>query len=273
MKDCVCVVVWHTSRELFETLANVQNLDVYVISHLPESRVPDWMFSLIPKKRIFFENNIGYDWGAYQQFISKGLYKKYNCVFLIHDDIIILDHDVFDICANRIHVKNGCLVIGNGRNNQSRDWPRTHIYCYAHSKWKPPSWNFCHDTVRGSFIGTSSFLLEKIHEFEIVWDRTRIIGIGAGNWSLRATCGKIQDLIGEDAFEFLSDTYLSSPYVKELVRGESICSSKTVSLSWHLRNKLLINICSTLMTSYMNSQSKTIRNFTDKVMQGIFTYL
>lgn len=273
MNACVCIAVWHTHRELFEALTGIPNLDIFIVSHRNQEELPEWIYEYVSTEKIFFERNYGYDWGAYQQFIRKGLFTNYTTIFFTHDDIRILNPDVFQVCAGMITEYNNNCFIGNGRVTQKMDWPRTHIHCYAHSSWKPPSWSFYHSVVRGSFMATSLQVLERIEQFEVFWDRHRYIGIGAGNWSLRATCGKIQALFGNDIFQFLSNDYLSSHYLLEYVRGQTNSKQITPPISWRIRNKLLVDISRSLMTCYMNSRSRSVRQRLDHIMQMIFAHL
>ncbi len=205
MNACVCLVGWYFQQELLEALQSLSGIQLYVISHQQPNAVPKSIFHILPENHLYFERNIGYDWGAFQQFISKGIWKNFETVFFMHDDITLLDSSIFPICHDTIHSHNGTIVIGNGRNSTKRDWPLTHIQSYAHSKWKPPTWNFEHDTVRGSFFALSRSVLNQINQFEILWDRRQLFGVGAGNHSLRATCGKIQHIIGGEPFLFLSE--------------------------------------------------------------------
>ena len=183
-RACLCVVAWRQCPELYQTLAAIPGLDVYVLSHLPKFSEGQWLSELLPSERVLWAPNLGYDWGGYQQFITTGIHHQYDFVFFSHDDIVLLDQGLFRACEELIASRDGSCVVGNGRASDKRDYPRTHIHCYAHSHWKPPSWDFCHDTVRGSFFATSSQALDRIGDFEVLWDRRGFFGVGAGNWSL-----------------------------------------------------------------------------------------
>lgn len=273
MKCCVCVSGWHYNREIYEDLSSLPYLDVFVFSHQPITQVPDWLYELIPQERIFIEPNIGYDWGAYQQFIEKGIYREYTHVFFLHDDVILIDLTLFEVCCSLIDEQGGGCVIGNGRVSSHRDWPRKFIYCYAHSNWKPPAWDFCHDTVRGSFLATSSEALKKIGSFEVLWDRHGYFGVGAGNWSLRATSGKIQFALGENAFVFLSETYRNSSFLQEMERGQENMEKIRSSYMWRVRYKLFVFLSRTLMTWYMNAQSPHTKKLVKHIGRAIFSRL
>ncbi len=273
MNACMCVVGWHYCQEFFDKLPHLPALDVFIVSHRPPEEIPESAYRCVASERILIEPNLGYDWGAYQQFIDRGLYANYEFVFFAHDDISILDPSVFEVCTSIIAERNGNCVVGNGRVSTKRDWPLTHIQCYAHSLWKPPSWEFYHDIVRGSFLATSSQALNRIGHFEIYWDRRGYLGVGAGNWSLRATCGRIQSVLGDDAFAFLSETYRSSPYVREMERGQAGTRRTRPSLYWMLRYRLILGMSRTLMTWYMNSGSPSAKQRLAGLMIRIYRSL
>lgn len=270
MKNCICIVFWHNNQSYFEELRKIPNLEVFVISHQPPNNVPQWLYSYVNVDHLFFEKNLGYDWGSYQQFLNKKLYENYSIVFFTHDDILIKDISGFDRCIDIIYSKQGNCVVGNGLNDTKRDWPKTHIQSYAHSRWKPPSWEFCHDTVRGSFFATSTTALSKIESFEVYWDRRKFLGVGAGNWSLRATCGKIQEILGENSFQFLCENYRDSPYITELVRGELNDHTGDRKKAPSINNLIVYRISRFLMTRYMDCNNKNSKLFFSKLMSVIY---
>lgn len=272
-RACLCVVAWRRRPELYQTLAAIPGLDVYALSHHPENSEPRWLSELLPSERVVRAPNLGYDWGGYQQFLTTGIHQRYDYVFFSHDDIELLDQTIFLACEELIASQGGSCVVGNGRAGAKRDYPRTHIHCYAHSCWKPPSWDFCHDAVRGSFFATSRQALDRIGDFEVLWDRRGFFGVGAGNWSLRATCGKIQAALGEPAFQYLSETYRSSPYLHELERGQDERQQTQSPLVWRIRYKLLRSLASALMTGYMNSASAAGKRRLALLMDRIFSSL
>ena len=273
MNACVCVTGWHYYLDIFDKLFKIPDVDVYIVSHRPATDIPKLIYQCIPPEQIFIEPNLGYDWGCYQQFLQKGIHNNYDFVFLMHDDISILDESVFQACATIIKKRDGRCVVGNGRVDAKRDWPLTHIHCYAHSVWKPPSWQFCHDVVRGSFIATSSDALNRIGDFEVMWDRRGYLGVGAGNWSLRATLGKIQATLGDEAFVYLSETYRSSQYIYEMERGQLDTTQAKRSPMSQIYYTLLTNTSRVLMTSYMNTRSPSIKKFLKNFMQQIYHFL
>ena len=118
-----------------------------------------------------------------------------------------------------------------------------------------------------------STVIQQIRHMEVFWDRHGFLGVGAGNWSLRATCGKIQALLGDEAFQYLSESYMTSPFIEELHRGKVNYQRPMPSLTWRLRNKLLVMLSSSLMTRYMNAGSKSTQTRLDGWMKHLFAYL
>lgn len=273
MKICVCVLGWHFQEQFFNSLATIPDIVVFVVSHQPKTKIPPWLGQFVPAERVLFQKNIGYDWGGYQQFLTTETFTGYPFSFFLHDDIIIREPSVFSEAIKLVESKDGKCVIGNGRQSQKRDWPRTHLHSYAHSSWKPPSREYCHDTLRGSFWGTSRQVLEQILPLEVFWDRRKCQGIGAGNWSLRATCGKIQHRLGDHAFQFFSETYLSSEFIQELERGQEIYEKKEPSLPWRIRNRLLVRVSTTLMEKYLDAKNEPDKRRVENIMQTMFKVL
>ncbi len=212
----ICVTGWHFPREFYAKMSDGRIGDIYVVSHKSREQTPPWVTEHVQLERVFFEPNIGYDWGCFQQFLEKGVWKEYQYVFFMHDDLGI--NDLGFVGASKEMIAQGHKVIGNGRNSQKRSWPLTHIQCYAHSSWIPPSMFFEHDTVRGSFFATSREVLERLGCFEVFWDRMHL-SVRFGNWSLLSTCGKLTSMFGERTFAFLSEAYRASVYIAELERG------------------------------------------------------
>ena len=272
MNACVCMVGWHFQQELILSLGSIADLKLFIISHKPHGAVPEWLTQLVPGDQVFYEENIGYDWGAYQQFIDKKIWRKFETIFFLHDDLAISDLSVFHVCNELLMHQGINSILGNGRVSIKRDWPRTHIQSYAHSIWKPPSWDFEHDTVRGSFFAVPRNTLEQVVNFEILWDRKKLYGIGAGNYSLRATCGKIQQILGNDSFLFLSETYRHSSYVIEMERGAEQMSKTELSLRQKMVQFFLVRFSIAIMTWYMNAKPSTQKRLEGQ-MQTIFRIL
>jgi len=226
------VAGWHFCEALFAQLAEVPRLTVFVVSHRPARQMPAWLTRYIPTDRIFIEPNVGYDWGCYQQFLEKGAWRAFAAVFFMHDDVAIRDRGF--VGASLDLLAQGHRVVGNGRNSSHRAWPRTHTERYAHSRWLPPSLDFEHDTVRGSFFVAARETLEAVGRLEIFWDRFHL-NIRFGNWSMTPTCGRIQEMFGERAFAFLSEKYRASAYVDEYERGEAGSGSDAPISPWRRR--------------------------------------
>lgn len=248
-KAAICVTGWYFDPEFYKTVVEIPQTDVYVISHKKRSQVPKQIFEIINPKQLFFEPNIGYDWGCYQQFYQKNIWLKYPYTVFMHDDIIIKNHDFLEPCIALLEKHS---VIGNGRVAGERfDCPDYVPESYAHSSWKPPSRQFRHTAVRGSFFMTSRDSLKRIRKFEVSWDLFRLTS-GLGNWSTRATCAKWQYLYGEKCFGFLSENYCESDYILELVRG-----GKNKTNNSPIKQKcfnLLRAICRIYMSIYWRRQ-------------------
>jgi hypothetical protein len=210
-----CIAGWHFSEEFYAQLKAV-SADLFVIIHRSQRDIPDFLYRYIPSPNCFVEPNLGYDWGCYEQFLRKEFWQNYETIFFVHDDLQILSRDFIPMTQDLLG-RDACIV-GNGLNSAHRAWPRTHPENYAHSSWLPPSLNFEHDTIRGSFFATTSDALRKIGQFEVFWDPMHI-NLRLGNHSLVATCGKFQHLFGEGCFAFLGSSYRLSPYIKEEERG------------------------------------------------------
>ena len=219
MKPVVfCITGWHFPADFYHQIASLSDVDIYIVSHRSSKDIPDFMSELFPKERILIRSNIGYDWGCYQQFIDSGLWQEYELVFFMHDDIQIHNFDFIDQVAQKL---KSCRVIGNGKGKGSvgQSSLRNHPYAYAHSTWRPDSYDFTHPTIRGSFFAISSRDLLDLGGFEVYWDPFKIF-IDFGNWSTKASCGKMADYFGKEGFGYLSNEFGRSEFVTELVRGE-----------------------------------------------------
>jgi hypothetical protein len=262
---------WYFPQEFYQVLAQVSGMDIFIICHRSVNEIPEPIHKIIPVSNLIETTNIGYDWGGYQQFLERNLYLNYDFCFFCHDDIQIKRDDIFKTCMDLLSSDTGApQIIGNGKQTQKRDWPKTHIQSYAHSRWKPPSWTFEHDTVRGSFWATTREVLRKIYPLEVFWDRHKIIGVGAGNWSLRATCGKAQDVLGNKAFSYLSETYMTSEYLEEYPRGSMNYQKTKMPAGWIIQNRIVVIYARILMTLYMNSHSIEEKNRLASLMSGSF---
>lgn len=215
-RTAICVAGWHYNRRFYNQLLSIAPNNVWVISHQTPKGTPTWLISDLRSDHIFFKPNIGYDWGCYQQFIHMGIWKEHDYVFFLHDDLTIKDSGFIDHSIALL--EDGFGIVGNGRVASKRNWPNSHVASYAHSNWKPPTRDFKHDVVRGSFFATKQSTLDLIGQLEVYWDAFQLTS-DFGNWSTRASCGRIEYLHGTNAFAFLSQEYLESDYLIEHVRG------------------------------------------------------
>ena len=216
---CLCVAGWHFRPDVFDALERIRaafGADVFVVSHRPLGDVPAQVAARVGAERVLVRPNVGYDWGCYQQFLDTGAWRGYDHVFFLHDDIVIRDIGFVPACIERL--ATGARFVGNGRNAAKTDWPTTHAHCYAHAAVRPPGPGFRHATVRGSFLATTRPALAELGGFEVFWDPFHLTD-RFGNWSVVASSGRMAVRFGPDRLAFLSDAYLESDYLVELVRG------------------------------------------------------
>ncbi len=210
-----CIAGWHFPAPFYRELARAGGADCYVVAHRPAQSIPPEVCAAVGEARLFAEANYGYDWGCYQQFLERGLWRNYEVLFFMHDDIRVKDWGFVDACIERL--ERGASVVGNGRQAPPAAWPARFPQSYAHAAWLPPR-DFVHDTVRGSFFAATRRALEALGAFEVFWDRRRLSS-GFGNWSLRASCARWQQRCGPRCFDFLSEEFCRSDYLEEMVRG------------------------------------------------------
>ncbi|MGB2965408.1 MAG: hypothetical protein WBB69_15645 [Anaerolineales bacterium] len=213
-----CITGWHYPLDFYQAFAGISDVDIYIVSHQKRLDIPDFLIALFSEEQILFRSNIGYDWGCYQQFINSGLWQQYQTLFFLHDDIKIHDFGFVEEAKEMLKTH---AVIGNGQGKGGVSFTgvRSHPYAYVHSSYKPGSFEFQHHTVRGSFFATTSAFIKQLKTFEVYWDPLKIF-IGFGNWSTKATCGKMEETFGPNCFGYLSDTFGQSKYITEFVRGE-----------------------------------------------------
>jgi len=164
-------------------------------------------------------------------------------------------------------------VIGNSRIASPRDWYASHPESFSHTSWKPLHRPFLYDVVRGSFFLTTNSSLEKLQNFDVFWDRFRASPY-FGNWSLRASCGKWQEICGQQCFGYLSDTPLISDWMVEMVRGE-VTNEVKDNLGWFDRIKshtiyMLSKYYMKIISS--NNKFKFIQTLLEKVLRYAATY-
>lgn len=192
-------------------------MDIYVVSHQPRSRIPEFVLDVVPANRVFFEPNIGYDWGCYQQFLDKGIWRHYDYTIFMHDDIQVVDPGFVKRTIEMLQVHP---VVGNANLHSRPNNPEMRSFSYAHASWKPPTPGFTHSNLRGSYIAATRQALERLGRFEVYWDPFHLTS-RFGNWSTKASCARWQHALEGKPFGFLSDEGLESDYLIEFVRGGS----------------------------------------------------
>ena len=254
----ICVTGWYFHEDFYAQVSKVPGAEVFVVSHKARRLVPNYLFNYVPPTHVFFKANLGYDWGCYQQFVQKRVWREFEYVVFMHDDLVIKNADFLTPCITLLDTYK---VVGNGRQMAERlDYPNTHAEAYAHSSWKPPSRQFRHDVVRGSFFATTRKSLEQLEKFEVFWDPFHLTS-RFGNWSTRATCGKWEYLCGEKCFGFLSEKYCESDYLLELVRGGSGERGRTINSHKKLRwGNLIRDMCRLYMSVYWRERLVHSRN-------------
>ncbi len=213
-----CVTGWHFPPDFYRALSGQAAADFYILSHQPPAKIPEAVHRLVPPDQILHRSNIGYDWGCYQQFLSSKVWREYETVFFMHDDIAIKSFDFVER-VNQLLKEHAVVGNGVGEGSVSSVRVRDRLPAYAHSSWKPDSLEFQHRTVRGSFFAASREALQQIGGFEVFWDPWKV-SIEFGNWSTKATCGKMEAMFGPSCFGYLSSSFGQSRYITEFVRGE-----------------------------------------------------
>lgn len=226
----ICITGWHFPQDFYRKISQLSQADIFVIAHKPQEEAPAYLFHYLDQNNLYFEPNLGYDWGCYQQFLDKNFWRTYEYLFFIHDDVLIKNLGFIEQAITLLN--SGASVVGNGRPGPKQPWPRLSAESYAYASWKPAG-NFQHDVVRGSFFATTRKALEQLGHFEVFWDRFHLSS-GFGNLSLKASCGKWEHYCGATCFQFLSEEYCTSEFLDEHVRGSA--HEPAVSLTtWHKR--------------------------------------
>jgi hypothetical protein len=252
----ICITGWHFHEAFFRQLTTIPDVDAFVVSHRAKSDVPDYVFQCIPVENIFFEPNVGYDWGCYQQFLDREIWRDYQYLFFMHDDIVIRDTGFI---ASTVELLDyGKKLVGNGRDSDKDNFPKTLSAYYAHSHWKPPNRDFRHRTIRGSFFGTTNQTLQELGNFEIFWDKFKLTE-GFGNYSLVASCGKMTALFGYESIGYLSLERNKSRYIIELVRGGHGRSATKIPLINRLLIFIVVSSCRGYMSLYYSKQQKIVQ--------------
>lgn len=215
----ICVTGWHFPYDFYQSLSELESADVFIVSHRKPQQLPDFVSGFFPKDQILFRPNIGYDWGCYQQFVESNLWRPYQTIIFMHDDLEVHNFG-FIPRVNQLLQRHAVVGNGSGEGTVTRVKVSHHPYAYAHSSWKPGLYEFEHRSVRGSFFAVRKDVLKEIRKFEVYWDPWKL-SIGFGNWSTKATCGKIQDAFGPEAFGYLADSFGESEFITEFIRGQA----------------------------------------------------
>jgi len=213
----VCVVGWHLGVEVFRRLRQAGADHIHLASHRSRAEIPQEVVELVGPDRVHVFPNRGYDWGAFRQFTDAGLHRSYEYCFFMHDDVDVLDSRLFDAAIEKLDA--GAAAVGNGLNSGRDNWfALGESYSYAHARTLPPSPDFAHETIRGSFIGLRSTTIDELGGFDVFWDPLSVM-IETGNLSLKATGARIAARYGPNAIAYLGPSECVSPYLTESFRG------------------------------------------------------
>ncbi len=223
---CVSIVGWGFDPEFYRDLKSYPNLDLFVVSHRDRDEIPDEVVRLVSEEKIFCEPNLGYDWGAHQQFYETGIWKDYAYTVFMHDDVEMRDGaGLFQRCQELLQ---NHAVVGNVEKGVRPAADHREVFGFSESI--PPSADFTFGCVRGSFFMTRRDALEKLGGFEVQWDRLGL-DIRFGNWSLVASCARWQERIGGEALtgvgrDWVVPEFPSTQYLYEFRRGGSGVNAK-----------------------------------------------
>jgi len=235
-----CIVGWHFPPATYLTSNFPAHLDLYLLSHKPIKDIPSWVFELIPNDRIIVRSNIGYDWGAYQQFIEAVEIDSYETVVFMHDDVEILSSDVFE----EVYLTLEKVVIVGVKRNPPSDYTKLLTPAIlGHMDVIPARKYVVYPIVRGSFFAMRVSALQAIHQFPVFWDRFGI-DIAYGNHSLNAFCCLMAMKFGGKNFGYLDDSWSAriKPSIRELKRGGGSISDYHVDATRSSLARLILPI-------------------------------
>lgn len=211
---------WHFPKATFTASNFPLSLDVFVLSHAPINRVPKYVFDMVGAERILARPNIGYDWGAYQQFIESIDIDEYEYAFFMHDDVVINSSRIFSDASALLEK---CEIVGL-RSQGIHDWASVITPAmFAHMSNPPAVGCTRFPVVRGSFFATRPKVIKAVRPIQVFWDRFQI-DIGYGNHSLVAFCSSVDSAFGHAAFAWLAD-HMDDVPMHEMVRGGNSTAS------------------------------------------------
>ena len=244
MKIQFIVVGWYYSfmdefnLGLKELNDNNDNVNVFWSCHNEPS---DWVKENFDYK-VF--DNVGDEYGAFQQAVDHLSIEDETYVFFIHDDMIIKDWSFINQCIELLDLRYKC--IGNCREYDMHCDPFRKGAC---GMWPGPLNEYVgeknkhiYDTpmdirkVRGSFMAMKMKDVRAVGEFDpplsmMVGPKTREDGTtyfegdpngrgGYGNVLMELFSYKLCRIFGHDKIAYLSTRYLDSDYMYECGRGK-----------------------------------------------------
>lgn len=222
----IIIAGWHYCNNSFyekiHKLCNDNNhIDAFISSHKQRSEIDSKITELIisiPRVRIEFFDNVGFDLGMYSQaisFLGKSII-DYEYICCINDDIEICDSNFLAKFSDFIE-KNQLIITGN-RLQENYPWPKTfpHIVEWARlSEWKLDIQSTSWSIVKSSFFMVKSNLFQKIKEIPYKDDNQPNLG----NWGMIIFAGLVSDLFGKDSIKAI-DEDLSSHYIQEYRKSD-----------------------------------------------------
>jgi hypothetical protein len=239
----IVVCGWHFKNEdMFGTLTmEVENhgdidAEFYIVSHRTPEEIDENVLEGINQLgwNILYFSNVGWDWGAYQQFL---IWQKDRDAFsdfylFLHDDIVIKQHGFLSVFLEKI--REGYVVVGNSisvskKEDIRRLYPEDILWtAQAGFPIESPGW----EVVRGScFLTTKDVATRVLLEMPVKVGNN----LAFANCSLRVFGGLVTDTFGASSITHIGNTPRTSDYIYEELRGENVQPTSMERLKTLLR--------------------------------------
>lgn len=248
MKLNIVIAGWYFKnaniyKKLIEEAKSYNNLETkyFIASHKKEKEIDKNFIVYLHQlgwKLLYFKNK-GWDWGAYQQFLTwqKNSESLSDYYLFLHDDIKIRHFGSIGVFIKQI--QNGAKVVGNGLPYTpplEKKWTEISPHIFLWAKFKSVSirskrWR----CVRGSCLFTTKEIVENIL---IKMPIKNGFHSGFGNWSVKIFGGLLKDLYGEGVIKYLGDEVQKSFYIEEEYRGGSITMSLKKGLIYKIKQNI-----------------------------------
>jgi hypothetical protein len=233
MKIQFIIIGWHYFpdyiNDLIELKTNNDNVNVFWVCRKEPPQIVkdnfDW--------KIF--DNVGLEWGGYNQGASYLTLDDDDVIFFTHDDIIIKDWNFLNICLSNLSQFN---IIGNGLNygfnldpnaiitpnNTEEVIPYGSINTWLDVATTKELFDIplhC-KTIRGSFICTTYSSFKRINGFDYIIDPYdgKMVDLQWANIMVNLNGYKYTRVFGHNKIGYLSNTYADSDFIYELERGK-----------------------------------------------------